>query len=190
MMDDHTADETFRGDANKDKCIKFFHGVKSVAGGPGGEKKMTQRNSPSFRSQRGINDVIGKWKAVLLFVCDWMKANTPRPRRTSRVLPTLGRDTNAQPLRQMSPRHRSLASNPGLDPGPGPGPAPPPAKKKTLASPSVGSVNHEDASIPDPGGVFQFSILFLQSIVKSWSLGIPEWRLHSLILGLHDRWRY
>lgn len=33
MMDDHTADETFRGDANKDKCIKFFHGVKSVGGG-------------------------------------------------------------------------------------------------------------------------------------------------------------
>lgn len=32
MMDDHTADETFRGDANKDKCIKFFRGVKSVAG--------------------------------------------------------------------------------------------------------------------------------------------------------------
>lgn len=65
MMDDHTADETFRGDANKDKCIKFFRGVKSVAGG----KKMTQRNSPSFQSQRGTNDVIGKWKAVcFLFV--------------------------------------------------------------------------------------------------------------------------
>lgn len=47
MMDDHTADGTFRGDANKDKCIKFFRGVKSGAGGRG---EMSQKNSPSLQS--------------------------------------------------------------------------------------------------------------------------------------------
>lgn len=40
MMDDHTADEPFWGDANKDKFLKFCYGVKSVARG----KKMTRRN--------------------------------------------------------------------------------------------------------------------------------------------------
>lgn len=64
-MNDHTAEETFQGDANKDKCTKFFHGVKSVTGG--------KNHSDEFAvCSEGINDVIGKWKAVcLLFVIDW-----------------------------------------------------------------------------------------------------------------------
>lgn len=54
------------GDANKDKCSKFFRSVKCTAKRNDREKLRT-----SFQSQRWINYIIGRWKAVCLF--DWIK---------------------------------------------------------------------------------------------------------------------
>lgn len=139
-MDDHTADETFRGDANKDKCIKFFHGVKSVGGG----KKMTQRNLPSVQSEQGINDVIGKWKAVcLVFVIGWKQNQLCHPEQV-------------ESYAMLKLLHKISTSTLAASP-----------------DPRVGSaVNHKDAFIPDPGGFFSFhygfcSLLELESL-NSW----------------------
>lgn len=58
MIDDHAADKTFWGDANKDKFKMFFYRVKSVT--------RRGKNEQVEFSVKGTNDVVGKWKAVCL----------------------------------------------------------------------------------------------------------------------------